>query len=179
MLEALLFIPIIGSILLFFIKGKSAGYVALALTILTLGINLCMLDGFKAFLNIDTPLQYEINQPWSDSIKSSLHFGIDGLSMLFVLLSNIVVLLAVIYSLGQKDKFNHRLYALMLMMQFGLLGLFTSLDGLLFYVFWEVTLIPIWFICGLWGQENKRIQFTTKFFVYTFAGSLLKLGGGR
>ncbi|MDO4224459.1 MAG: NADH-quinone oxidoreductase subunit M, partial [Bergeyella zoohelcum] len=56
-------------------------------------------------------------------------------------------------------------------------GVFTALDGLLFYIFWEVTLIPIWFIAGLWGQENKRFEFTTKFFVYTFVGSLFMLGG--
>ncbi len=62
-------------------------------------------------------------------------------------------------------------------MQFGLLGVFTSLDGLLFYIFWEVTLIPIWLIAGIWGQEDKRIKFTTKFFVYTFVGSLFMLIG--
>jgi NADH-quinone oxidoreductase subunit M len=62
-------------------------------------------------------------------------------------------------------------------MQFGLLGLFTSLDGLLFYIFWEITLIPIWLIAGIWGQENKKIQFTTRFFVFTFVGSLFMLIG--
>jgi NADH-quinone oxidoreductase subunit M len=62
-------------------------------------------------------------------------------------------------------------------MQFGLVGVFTALDGLLFYVFWEVTLIPIWFIAGLWGEEDKRIKVTTKFFVYTFVGSLFMFIG--
>jgi NADH-quinone oxidoreductase subunit M len=62
-------------------------------------------------------------------------------------------------------------------MQFGLVGVFTAMDGLLFYIFWEITLIPIWFISGLWGQEDKRIKVTLKFFIYTFFGSLFMLVG--
>lgn len=62
-------------------------------------------------------------------------------------------------------------------MQFGLVGVFTALDGLLFYAFWEITLIPIWFIVGIWGQNDKKFAVTTKFFVYTFVGSLFMLAG--
>ncbi|KAF5303449.1 hypothetical protein FQR65_LT18988 [Abscondita terminalis] len=77
----------------------------------------------------------------------------------------------------QTVKYKNTFYGLILLMQFGLIGVFTSLDGLMFYAFWEVTLIPIWFICGLWGQEDQKLRFTTKFFVYTFIGSLFMLGG--
>lgn len=97
--------------------------------------------------------------------------------MLFILLTTILTSLIILSSFSQTVKYKNTFYGLILLMQFGLIGVFTSLDGLMFYAFWEVTLIPIWFICGLWGQEDQKLRFTTKFFVYTFIGSLFMLGG--
>lgn len=176
MLEALFLIPLIGCLILFFCKGKTAEYLALLFSVAGLGLAVYMLFGFNANLTVNAPLQYEISRPWSDSIKSKISFGLDGMSMLFVLLTEIVVLLALLYASGTR-KYDNRFYALVLMMQFGLIGVFTALDGLMFYFFWEITLIPIWLIAGLYGREDKRITFTTKFFVYTFVGSLFMLGG--
>ena len=106
-----------------------------------------------------------------------LHFGIDGMTMLMLMLTNILTPLIILSSFNEKPGYRNSFYALILLMQFGLVGVFTALDGLLFYIFWEVTLIPIWFIAGLWGQPDKRFKFTTKFFVYTFVGSLFMLAG--
>ena len=89
-------------------------------------------------------------------IKSTLHFGVDGMSMLLLLLTNILVPLIILSSFNENKKYNNNFYALILLMQFGLVGVFTALDGLLFYVFWEVTLIPIWFIAGLWETKKKN-----------------------
>jgi NADH-quinone oxidoreductase subunit M len=136
-----------------------------------------ILSDFDFGPTVDSKLQYEITYPWSQFIKSTLHFGIDGMSMLLLLLTNILAPIIILSSFNENVGYRNTFYGLILLMQFGLVGVFTSLDGLLFYIFWEVTLIPIWLIAGLWGQENKRFEFTTKFFVYTFVGSLFMLAG--
>lgn len=177
LLLTLLLLPLAGSGLLFFWRNASSKYIALIFGLVQLLIAFYMLGDFNFQLTVDAPLQYEITYPWSNYIKSSLNFGVDGMSMLMVLLTNILVPIIILSSFNDKKGFSNSFYALILLMQFGLLGVFTSLDGLLFYIFWEVTLIPIWFIAGIWGQEDKRIKFTTKFFVYTFVGSLFMLIG--
>ncbi|MCG7280045.1 NADH-quinone oxidoreductase subunit M [Chryseobacterium taklimakanense] len=175
-LLALLLIPLVGSGLLFALKGKTGKYMAFGIALIQMLVTFFVLYGFDAKPTVDSVLQHEINYPWSQFLKSSLHFGIDGMSMLLLLLTNILVPLIIYSSFNENVSYRNSFYALILLMQFGLVGVFTALDGLLFYIFWEVTLIPIWLIAGLWGQENKRFRFTTKFFVYTFVGSLFMLG---
>src|SRR5665213_1964595 len=102
--------------------------------------------------------------------------GIDGISMVMVLLSTLLVPLIILTTYQHQYKNAPVFYALILFMQAGLLVVFTALDGFLFYVGWEAALIPIYFICALWGGEN-RIRITLKFFIYTFAGSLFMLLG--
>lgn len=158
-------------------KNPASKYLALGIAFVQMLLTFYMLSGFDFGPTVDGVLQYEINYPWSNYIKSNLHFGIDGMGMLMLLLTNILTPLIVLSSFNEKPGYNHSFYGLILLMQFGLVGVFTSLDGLLFYVFWEITLIPIWLIAGIWGQENKKIQFTTRFFVFTFVGSLFMLIG--
>lgn len=177
LLLTLLLLPLVGSGLLFFWKNASSKYIALLFAFAQMLVAFYTLGNFDFQPTVDSSLQYEITYPWSNYIKSSLNFGIDGMSMLMVILTNILVPLIVLSSFNDKKGFPNSFYALILLMQFGLLGVFTALDGLLFYIFWEITLIPIWFIAGIWGQEDKRIKFTTKFFVYTFVGSLFMLIG--
>lgn len=177
MLEALLLLPLIGSGLVFAFRNPNSKYLAVGIACIQAFISFYMLSQFNAEPTVDSKLQFEISQPWFTFIKSTLHFGVDGMSMLMVLLTNILVPLIMFSSFHKSNSYNHNFYALILLMQFGLIGAFTALDGLLFYIFWEVTLIPIWFIAGLWGDEEKRIQTTTKFFVYTFVGSLFMFIG--
>ncbi|MDF0720023.1 NADH-quinone oxidoreductase subunit M [Kaistella sp. PBT33-4] len=176
-LLALLLIPLIGSALLFAFKGKAGKYLAFGTAIVQMLVTFAILYSFDTKPTVDSVLQHEINEAWFVSIKSKLHFGIDGMSMLMLMLTNILSPLIIMSSFNEKTSYRNSFYALILLMQFGLVGVFTALDGLLFYIFWEVTLIPIWLIAGLWGQENKRFEFTTKFFVYTFVGSLFMLAG--
>jgi NADH-quinone oxidoreductase subunit M len=150
---------------------------ALGIALVQMLLTFYILSDFDFTPTVDSVLQHEINYPWSQFMKSSLHFGIDGMSMLLLLLTNILAPIIILSSFNENVNYRNTFYGLILLMQFGLVGVFTSLDGLLFYIFWEVTLIPIWFIAGLWGQENKRFEFTTKFFVYTFVGSLFMLAG--
>ncbi|KFF11895.1 NADH dehydrogenase [Chryseobacterium soli] len=177
LLLTLLLLPLVGSGLVFAWKNKSSKYLALGIALVQMLITFYIASDFNFNPTVDSVLQHEINYPWSQFIKSSLHFGIDGMSLLLLLLTNILTPIIILSSFNENVSYRNSFYGLILLMQFGLVGVFTSLDGLLFYIFWEVTLIPIWFIAGLWGQENKRFEFTTKFFVYTFVGSLFMLAG--
>ncbi len=176
-LLAVLLIPLIGSGLVFAYRGSASKKLALGIALVQMFFTFYLLAYFNNVPTVDSELQYEITYPWSNYIKSTLHFGIDGMSMLLLLLTNILVPLIILSSFNEKKPYPNSFYALILLMQFGLTGVFTALDGLLFYVFWEITLIPIWFIAGLWGQDDKKFSFTTKFFVYTFVGSLFMLAG--
>lgn len=176
-LLALLLIPLIGSGFIFASKNAAAKYFALGIALVQLVLSFCMLCSFDATPTVDSALQYEIQYPWSNFIKSSIHFGIDGMSMLMLLLTNILVPLIILSSFNEEKSYRNSFYALILLMQFGLVGVFTALDGIIFYAFWEITLIPIWFIAGIWGQADKNPRFTTKFFVFTFVGSLFMLAG--
>ncbi|AZB35354.1 complex I subunit 4 family protein [Chryseobacterium bernardetii] len=177
LLLTLLLLPLVGSGLVFAWKSNSSKYLALGIALVQMLLTFYVLSDFNFTPTVDSVLQHEINYPWSQFMKSSLHFGIDGMSMLLLLLTNILAPIIILSSFNENVNYRNTFYGLILLMQFGLVGVFTSLDGLLFYIFWEVTLIPIWFIAGLWGQENKRFEFTTKFFVYTFVGSLFMLAG--
>ncbi|WP_426477186.1 complex I subunit 4 family protein [Chryseobacterium sp. CBSDS_008] len=177
LLLTLLLLPLVGSGIVFAWKNSSSKYLALGIALVQMLLTFYMLSDFNFGPTVDSKLQYEITYPWSQFIKSSLHFGVDGMSMLLLLLTNILAPIIILSSFNENVNYRNTFYGLILLMQFGLVGVFTSLDGLLFYIFWEVTLIPIWFIAGLWGQENKRFEFTTKFFVYTFVGSLFMLAG--
>ncbi|KIA83769.1 NADH dehydrogenase [Kaistella solincola] len=177
LLLTLLLLPLVGSALVFAWKNPASKFLALGIAFAQMFLTFYMLSDFDFKPTVDGVLQYEINYPWSNYIKSNLHFGIDGMSMLMVLLTNILTPIIILSSFNEKPGYKNTFYGLILLMQFGLLGLFTSLDGLLFYIFWEITLIPIWLIAGIWGQENKKIQFTTRFFVFTFVGSLFMLIG--
>ncbi|PWN65077.1 NADH-quinone oxidoreductase subunit M [Chryseobacterium phosphatilyticum] len=177
LLLTLLLLPLVGSGLVFAWKNNSSKYLALGIALVQMLLTFYILSDFDFNPTVDSVLQHEINYPWSQFMKSSLHFGIDGMSMLLLLLTNILAPIIILSSFNESVNYRNTFYGLILLMQFGLVGVFTSLDGLLFYIFWEVTLIPIWFIAGLWGQENKRFEFTTKFFVYTFVGSLFMLAG--
>ena len=177
LLLTLLLLPLAGSALVFAWKNPASKYLALGIAFAEMFLTFFMLSSLDFKPTVDGVLQYEINYPWSNFIKSNLHFGIDGMSMLMLLLTNILSVLIILSSFNEKPSYRNTFYGLILLMQFGLVGVFSALDGLLFYIFWEVTLIPIWLIAGIWGQENKKIQFTTRFFVYTFVGSLFMLIG--
>lgn len=174
LLSFLLLLPLFSSVFVFFYKGQKSRYLALFLAIIEMLGTFYMLGTFDRQSSVSN-LQYEINYPWLELINSRLHFGVDGISMLMLFLVNLLVPIIIFSAFNEKKAYPNSFFALILLMQFGLVGVFTALDALLFYLFWEITLIPIWFISGLWGQEDKRIQVTKKFFIYTFLGSLLML----
>ena len=117
---------------------------------------------------------FDLSLAWIPSIGVNFHIGIDGLSMLMVLLTNLLSPFIYLSGINKEQQRTNILYALMLFMQAAMLGVFTSLDSFLFYIFWELSLIPIYFIVLLWGGKRRQI-ITLKFFIYTLLGSLLML----
>ncbi|HSI90127.1 MAG TPA: NADH-quinone oxidoreductase subunit M [Adhaeribacter sp.] len=166
----LLFWPFLAGLLVLMMRGKSARRVALGAAIIELAIGVML--AFQFQINPET--QFELNLPWVEKAGIAFHVGIDGISLLLVLLT--VFLVPIIILASFKHHFNKpgTFYALILFMQTGLLGVFVSLDAFLFYLFWEMALIPIYFICGIWGGE-RRVAVTFKFFIYTVFGSLFML----
>lgn len=167
----LLFFPLVGSLACLLNKNY-AKQTALISSIITLGFALVMLSHFQA----DASKQFVVDLPWIPQLGIGFKAGIDGISMILVLLTTGLVPLIILSGFNREFKNPSALFALVLFMQSGLLVVFTALDAFLFYVGWEAALIPIYFICALWGGED-RIRITLKFFIYTFAGSLFMLLG--
>ncbi|MDZ4758143.1 MAG: NADH-quinone oxidoreductase subunit M [Bacteroidota bacterium] len=170
----LIFIPLFASLLFLFIKGSMGKTLALTVSVLNLIFSIYLLSSFDA--QSDEGFQFAFDQPWVESLGISFCGGLDGISLLMILLTNLLIPIILLSSWGKTPEYPAAFYGLVLLMQAGLNGVFMATDGLLFYVFWELTLIPIWFICAYWGGEN-RIPVTIKFFIYTFAGSLFMLVG--
>jgi NADH-quinone oxidoreductase subunit M len=166
----LIFLPIVAALAVLILKNEVAKYVALFFAVAELGIVAFFLTRFVP----DASTQFNIDVPWIPKFGIYFTAGIDGISMIMVLLTTILVPLIILSTYQHTYKKASAFYALILFMQAGLLVVFTALDGFLFYVGWEAALIPIYFICALWGGEN-RIRITLKFFIYTFAGSLFML----
>lgn len=168
----LLFLPVVAALVVLLFKNETAKHVALFFSIAELAIVAVMLSQFIP----DGSYQFGIDYAWLPKLGIYFSAGIDGLGMLMVLLTTVLVPLIILSSYQHQYKNANAFYALILFMQAGLLTVFTAIDGFLFYVGWEAALIPIYFICALWGGEN-RIKVTIKFFIYTFAGSLFMLLG--
>ena len=126
-------------------------------------------------LNSPHEFQYVTNIPWIDALKINYHVGIDGLSLWLVMLATFLTPMAMLISWNSIHDRVRPFFALLLMLEFGMIGVFVSLDFFLFYVFWEVALVPMYFLIGIWGHD-RRIYAAVKFFLYTLAGSVLMLG---
>lgn len=165
----LLLLPVIGALVLAFVRqDKPAKMLALLFALLTAVATIPFVVNFVP----DATMQFEQKFAWIPALGINFHVGIDGISLPLVLLTNGLIPLIILASFSHSYRGNF--YALVLFMQAGLLLVFTALDAFAFYVGWEVALIPIYFICALWGGQD-RIRVNIKFFIYTFFGSLLML----
>ncbi|MDB5029928.1 NADH-quinone oxidoreductase subunit M [Mucilaginibacter sp.] len=168
----LIFLPVIAALAVLFFKNETAKHAALFFSVIELAIAGVFLSKFVP----DASTQFIVNVQWIYNFGIYFNAGIDGISMIMVLLTTLLVPIIILTTYKHQYRNAPSFYALILFMQAGLLVVFTALDGFLFYVGWEAALIPIYFICSLWGGEN-RIRITIKFFIYTFAGSLFMLLG--
>ena len=165
-----IFIPLIAALVILLsgntiVKGLS-GVFSLVSLVITIFLYLNFVP--------DASTQFLVDLPWIPQFGINFKAGVDGISLLMLLLTNLLIPIIVLSSYNQDIKNPKAFYALIFFMQTGLLLVFTALDGFLFYVGWEAALIPVYFICALWGGEN-RINVNLKFFIYTIAGSLLML----
>ena len=168
----LIFFPLVAGLFVLATIGQQAKKIALTASVVEFALALYACSVFNA----DASVQFACNIKWIASLGINFNVGIDGISMLMVLLTTFLVPVIILSSFEKEYEKPNVFYALVFIMQMALVGVFVSLDGFLFYVFWELALIPIYFICLLWGGNN-RAKITFKFFVYTLAGSLFMLAG--
>lgn len=162
-------IPLVSGLASFFIKNeKLVRPWALFSSLVTLVVSVLGLSALKT----DSYLQYHAD--WISSINTSFSVKLDGMGQILCLLTAVSFPLVFFSTWNSQYKKPNNFFALMLLMQAGLMGVFVAMDALLFYFFWELALIPAYFLCSQWGGE-RRIAVTFKFFIYTFTGSILML----
>ena len=170
MLCFLILVPVIFSILTFLIAKNDNGAKSLAL------ISSIITFALAAYVTVSSnsaPITFD--HEWMPALGTHFSLLADGMSSMLCLLTGIVVMVVMISQLNKEVKNPGAFYGLLLLSQAGLMGVFLASDAFLFYVFWELALIPVYFLCSQWGGE-KRIAVTLKFFLYTFLGSLMLLG---
>ncbi len=173
MLSLVVFTPLIGVLLLLFVPGtahRAIRWIALAAALGSLASSLVLLGYDPA----GSEFQFREDLPWIEAFGMRYTIGIDGLSMVLVLLTTILSVVSIFYSWEPIQKRVKEYYIAMLVLMTGMLGVFVALDLFLFYVFWEISLFPMYVIIGVWGGP-RRIYATVKFVLYTLVGSLLML----
>jgi NADH-quinone oxidoreductase subunit M len=163
-------IPLLAGLIGFSLKDAAAKSWSLFASLLTLAVSL---------VGISLPKdsrQLMFNTPWMGSLNSHFAIGLDGTGQILCLLTALAFPIIFISTWKEDYKKANNFFSLMLLSQAGLLGVFLAADALLFYFFWELALIPVYFLASQWGGE-KRIAATFKFFIYTFLGSLMMLIG--
>lgn len=175
-LSILIFLPVIFSIPLLFFKReweKLIKFYTVIISLIVFALSVYLYFIFKPDLQ---DFQFIEKTVWIPSINSYYSVGIDGISLLLILLTTFILPISLLASWNSIKFRLKEFYFLMLLMEGSLIGVFASLDLILFYVFWEFILIPMYFLIGIWGSEN-RIYATVKFFIFTMFGSVLLLVG--
>jgi NADH-quinone oxidoreductase subunit M len=180
LLSILIWLPIAGGAALLAIgdggdvASERAGamrWTALVVTLLVLFISTGLYSNFD---NTTAAMQFVERMPWVPAINASYHLGVDGISVPLILLTNFITPLVIISAWDTIKSRPAQYFAAFLILEGLMIGVFAALDGLLFYVFWEFMLVPMFLIIGVWGGQ-RRIYATLKFFLYTFLGSVLML----
>jgi len=172
LLSLIIFLPLCGAVVTLFLRKDSAiKWWALFVTVANFIISLPL---YFYFQSGTAEMQFVEHIPWMPDLGVSYHLGIDGISLFLVLLTTFLTPVAVLSSWTYITDKVKGYMIFMLLMETSMVGVFVALDLILFYVFWEVTLIPMYFLIGIWGGK-RRIYAAVKFFLYTLAGSALML----
>src|ERR671914_268284 len=176
LLSLILFTPLVGALLLLFVSKRSENAIRWI-------ANLFAAAGFVVsvplwfWYNAQNPeYQFVERVPWIPSIGADYFLGVDGFSVLLILLTTLMGFIACLSSWTAITERVKEYYIFLLVLQTGMLGAFMSLDFLLFFLFWEVMLVPMYFLIGIWGSAN-RLYSAIKFFLYTLVGSVIMLLG--
>src|SRR6266700_362712 len=171
MLTIIAFLPLVGVLALYLVPQPAAWrWIAVMTGALELGVGVVLALLFNWGSG---RLQFGVRVDWIPTLGSSYHLAVDGLSLPLILLTALLTFLALLYA-WRQEQFPREYFALYLVMETGLIGFFSTMDLLLFYVFFEIALVPMYFIIGIWGHE-KRVEAALKFFLYTRVGSLAVL----
>jgi NADH-quinone oxidoreductase subunit M len=174
-LSLLIFFPIVGAIVLLFINkenGRTLRWVALIFSLIEFIFSLPL---FFAFDSKTAAMQFVEDSWWIQSYGISYKLGIDGISLLLVLLATFLTILCIMCSWTAITFRVKEFMISFLFLETGMIGALVALDLVLFYVFWEVMLIPMYLLIGVWGDPKRRIYAAVKFFLFTMAGSVLML----
>src|SRR5512142_913773 len=170
LLSAILFIPAISALILLFLPSGKLGllrWIALLASLIPFGLSVYLWSRFNADA---TGFQFQEQYQWYSAIGSTLHLGVDGLSLTMVLLTTLLTPLAILASFSVTDRVKPYMM-LFLFLETGMLGVFMALDLLIFFVFWEIGLVPMYFLINQWGSANRNYA-SLKFIIYTMGGSL-------
>jgi NADH-quinone oxidoreductase subunit M len=173
-LTLLTFLPALGAlVMLLFMRQRPNAFKATALvtSLATCALSLYMLTAFDTST---AAFQFQENFVWIQSFGINYHVGVDGISMLLILLTTFLSVIAIIGSWNYVKDRELAFFISLLLLETGMIGVFGAMDLFLFYVFWEIQLIPMYFLIGIWGGA-RRIYAAIKFFLYTFVGSVLML----
>ncbi|PIX88261.1 MAG: NADH-quinone oxidoreductase subunit M, partial [Nitrospirae bacterium CG_4_10_14_3_um_filter_44_29] len=175
-LSALIFLPVAGAALLLLISRSNESLIKWISLIVSTAAFIISIPLFTEFNKSTHLMQFTEKHSWIPSLNINYSLGIDGISILFVLLSTLITILCVLISWNSIKAKVKEFYISILIMEGAMLGVFCALDFMLFYLFWEAMLIPMYLLIGVWGGSN-RIYAAVKFFLYTLAGSVLMLVG--
>lgn len=173
-LNLVLFLPAAGAVILLLLprnRPQAVRSLALGFSLATFALSLILPLRFAAGT---ARLQFETDWRWMDLPPIRYHVAVDGLSLFLVLLISFLTVLCVLISWTSIEKHVKEFFFFLLLLETGTIGVFVAMDLFLFYVFWEVTLVPMYFLIGIWGHE-RRIYAAVKFFLFTLIGSLLML----
>lgn len=177
LLTILILLPVFGALAtlghaMFWKEESNLKWITLGFTLLNFLVSLFLL--FDKGAASASGFLFEKNIPWIRAINTNYHVGVDGLSVWLVILTTFIMPIAVVSTWHAVEKRRAAFYVFLLLLESAMLGVFVSLDFLVFYLFFEASLVPMFFLIGIWGGEN-RVYAAVKFFVYTFLGSLLML----
>ncbi len=174
LLSLILLLPLVGAGVIIVLRNSSPTIIkclGLAFSLVAFVVSVVVFIKFDA---LNPAMQFVEKYPWIAGLSVSYHLGIDGISLLLVVLTTFLTPIALLASWESIERRLKAYVGLMLLLEVGTLGVFMALDTFLFYVFWEFVLIPMYFIIGIWGGKEKTYA-AIKFFLYTMAGSLLML----
>ncbi|TAN38975.1 MAG: NADH-quinone oxidoreductase subunit M [Nitrospirae bacterium] len=175
-LSLLIFLPVAGALGLLLMKSSQEGLIRMFALLVSIAGFLLSLPLFTAFDKTTHAMQFVERHAWIPAWNINYHLGLDGISILFVLLSTLVTILCILISWNSIKVKVKEFYISLLVVEAAMIGVFCSLDFFLFYIFWEAMLIPMYLLIGVWGGPN-RIYAAVKFFLFTLVGSVLMLVG--
>ena len=175
LLDVVIFLPLIAFLISLALPKDNPGLIRMFSLISSAAIFIVSLGLIGPYW-FQSPGKFviETNVPWIDSPQIHYHVAIDGISLWLVILTTLLTPICVLVSWRSIEKHVKQFFAFLLLLEFGLVGVFCALDLFLFFVFWEVSLVPMYFLIGVWGHE-RRIYSAVKFFLYTMVGSMLML----